>query len=110
MKLIAKLIVAGSVVGAAGSVAAGSTGKSAAYPPVPSVNRNSAIPRKDPLLARPALAPKSKAAAKEAGGSGAAAGEQAPRLGVERAAPERQVPDAPTAAAAVNPSEGDETQ
>lgn len=110
MKLIAKLIVAGAVVGAAGSVAAGSTGKSAGYAPVPGVNRNSAIPRKNPLLDRPALAPKSKAAARKAGGSGAAAGEQAPRFGVERAAPERQVPDAPVAAAAVNRSEGNETQ
>lgn len=110
MKLIAKLIVAGAVVGAAGSAAAGSYGKSAGYPPVPSVNRNTAIPRKDPLLARPALAPKSRAAAREAGGNGAAAGGQAPRLGVERAAPERQVPDVPTAAAAATASEGNETQ
>ncbi len=100
-------VIAGTIAGAAGNVAAGSSGKSALYPPVPQVTKNSAIPRKDPLAARPALALKSRAPAKSAGGI-TAAGAAAPRLGVERPAPERQLSDTP--AAATGPTEGNGTE
>ena len=97
MKNFAKLIIAGAIagtiVGAAGSVAAGSTGKRALYPPVPKVNKNSTIPQKKPLRDRLAPGPKSGAASGKAG-----AGEEGPRFGVERASPERQIPEAPIAA------------
>ncbi|MCZ6863898.1 MAG: hypothetical protein O7I42_27220 [Alphaproteobacteria bacterium] len=117
MKVIAKLIIAGTIAGtmasAAGSVAAGSSGERALYPPVPKVNKNTAIPKKDPLAARPALAPKSNTltgiARGGAGGGGTGTGEQGPRLGVERAAPERQIPDAPVAATS-GPAGGNETE
>ncbi len=117
MKDIAKLIIvgaiAGAIVSAAGSVAAGSSGNSALYPPVPKINKNSAIPKKDPLAARPALVRKSSAVARTArggtGGVSTGTGEQAPRLGVERPAPERQIPDAPVAATA-GPAEGNQTE
>ncbi len=117
MKVIAELIIAGTIAGtmvsAAGSVAAGSSGERALYPPVPKVNKNTAIPKKDPLAARPALAPKSNTLTKTArggtGGGNTGTGEQAPRMGVERAAPERQIPDAPVAATG-GPVEGTETE
>lgn len=93
------LAMAGAIVGAAGSAGAGSSGKSAPYPPVPAVNKNTAIPKKDPLTDRPALAPKSGAVSGAAGGKTGAV-EQGPRLGAERPAPERQIPDTPVEATA----------
>ncbi len=112
MKTFARLIVAGvvagTVAGAAGSVAAGSSGKRAFYPPVPKVTKNSAIPRKDPLAARPALAPKSSPAAKSSRAR-SASGAAAPLLGVERPAPERRLPDTPVAASA-GPTEANGTE
>lgn len=89
--------VAIAMITAAGSVAAGSNGKNIPYPPVPQVNKNNAIPQKSPLAARPALAPKSGVLAESAGGNTGAI-EQGPRMGVERPAPERQVPTASTRA------------
>lgn len=99
MNDIIKLIVAGAIVGAAGGVAAGPPGHNALYPPVPKVNKHNAIPKKNPLAVRPALAPNSGAVSKSAGGN-TGAGEERSRFGVERPAPERPIPNAPIAGTA----------
>lgn len=99
MKYIFKLIVAGSIVASAGGVAAGSSGQKALYPPVPKVNKNTAIPQKGPLAVRPALGKNSGVVSRSAGGK-SGAGDGGPRFGVERPAPERQIPDTPAAGTA----------
>jgi len=94
-KPIMGFALAVAITGAAGSAAAASHGKNALYPPVPAVNKNTAIPQKSPLSTRPAL--KMGAVSRPAGG-GAGMEDAGPMLGVERAAPERQVPNSPVLA------------